>query len=163
MLQFYFIQLILNKHGQIWVHTRWGRVGEKGQSKTMQFDDLDDAKAEFSKKFKDKSGLTWENRLEEPKGGKKYTYLEKNYDDEDEPEVKDEEDDDNNKVKSKLPLASQRLIELIFNENHFNAALEDIGYVSLSCSPGNESLSWYPPGASRNTFTQALYTLKVSN
>lgn len=90
---------------------------------------LEAALKEFEKKFKDKTGLKWEDRGEDSKGGKKYTYLEKNYDDEeeeDQPEVKQEDS-----VESKLPLQTQRLIELIFNENHFNAALEDIGYVSI--------------------------------
>jgi poly [ADP-ribose] polymerase 2/3/4 len=63
------------------------------------------------------------------------TYLEKNYEDDD--------DDDNDKsesikseasVASKLPLPTQRLVELIFNENHFNAALEDIGRSHMSFS-----------------------------
>lgn len=38
--------------------------------------------------------------------------------------MKEEEDE----VKSKLPLPTQRLVELIFNENHFNSVLENIGY-----------------------------------
>ena len=31
-------------------------------------------------------------------------------------------------VKSELPVQTQRLMELIFNENHFNSVLEEIGY-----------------------------------
>lgn len=58
------------------------------------------------------------------------TFLEKNYeDDEDKAEnqVKDEEADEPD-VDSKLPIQTQRLMELIFNQNHFNAVLEQIGY-----------------------------------
>ena len=91
----------------------------------MDFDDFDDAMKEFEKKFKDKSGLTWEDRGGEPKKGK-YTYLEKSYDDDDDDSdsaVKKEEDDEDSKEKvaSKLPIQTQRLMELIFNENHFNS------------------------------------------
>lgn len=115
------------------VHTRWGRVGEFGQVKTMGPFDLDKAIQEYNKKFKDKSGNKWEDRSQPAKKGK-YTFLERNYeDDEDDAEeqVKKEEDDDDDaapKVTSKLPLQTQRLIELIFNQNHFNAVLENIGY-----------------------------------
>ena len=81
---------------------------------------------EFEKKFKAKTGLAWDERDEEPLGGKNYTYLEKAYED-------DEDSQDNaasgkDAPKSKLPMPTQRLIELIFNENHFNSVLEEIGY-----------------------------------
>ena len=95
--------------------------------------DLDEALAEFNKKFKDKSGNKWEDRTEPAKKGK-YTFLERSYeDDEDDAneQVKKEEEDDGDsatKVESKLPRQTQRLIELIFNQNHFNAVLENIGY-----------------------------------
>jgi len=91
--------------------------------------DLDGALKEFDKKFKDKSGHKWEDRSEPAKKGK-YTFLEKSYeDDDDEPadQVKDE-DPDESKADSKLPRQTQRLMELIFNQNHFNAVLEQIGY-----------------------------------
>lgn len=96
----------------------------------MDFGDLDGALKEYGKKFKDKSGLSWEDRGEEPKKGK-YILLERNYeDDDDDAGVKKEEGDDDSKddVQSKLPVQTQRLMELIFNENHFNSVLENIGY-----------------------------------
>ncbi|KAK3072589.1 hypothetical protein LTR53_006543 [Teratosphaeriaceae sp. CCFEE 6253] len=104
-----------------------------GQVKTMDFNDFEDALAEFQKKFKDKSGLSWDDRAGGPKKGK-YTYLEKNYDvDDDDADgaVKKEGDGDEDvkeEVESKLPKQTQRLMELIFNENHFNSVLENIGY-----------------------------------
>lgn len=85
---------------------------------------------EYEKKFKDKSGYTWEDRGEPAKKGK-YTFIEKSYeDDDDEEPVKKEEDDDeeDDKIESKLPKQTQRLVELIFNQNHFNSVLEGIGY-----------------------------------
>ena len=108
-------------------------MGEFGQLKTMGPTDFDSAMKEFEKKFKDKSGHKWEDRNEPPKKGK-YTYIEKNYeDDEDDDDangVKKEEDDDDQKntAASDLPMATQRLMELIFNQNHFNSVLESIGY-----------------------------------
>ena len=93
---------------------------------------LDDAIKDFDKKFKDKSGQKWEDRGEPAKKGK-YTFLEKNYEDDEDDQaegnghVKKEEEDEP-KVESKLPIQTQRLMELIFNQNHFNAVLEQIGY-----------------------------------
>ena len=132
-MQFYRLQLLQDAKGQkYFAHTRWGRVGEFGQVKTMGPVDLDAALKEFDKKFKDKSGHKWEERGEPAKKGK-YTFIEKNYEDEEEnaDDVKTEakeEDDEKPGVDSKLPIQTQRLIELIFNQNHFNAALEAIGY-----------------------------------
>ena len=91
---------------------------------------LDNALKDFGKKFKDKSGHKWEDRGEPPKKGK-YTFIEKSYEDSDEePATKKEEEDDEDEdiVESKLPKQTQRLMELIFNQNHFNAVLEGIGY-----------------------------------
>ena len=101
--------------------------------KTMGPFSLEEALREFEKKFKDKSGLSWDHRSEEPKSNK-YTFLEKNYESDDEGDagvIKQEDDDDDEKTekaKSELPLQTQRLMELIFNQNHFNSVLEQIGY-----------------------------------
>lgn len=83
--------------------------------------------------------------MEKPKD-KKYTYIEKSYeDDDDESNDNDSKDNSGPKVKSELDLPTQRLMELIFkyisqlsfprrvtnvvsSENHFNAVLEEIGY-----------------------------------
>ncbi|KAL8760361.1 MAG: hypothetical protein Q9184_003383 [Pyrenodesmia sp. 2 TL-2023] len=130
--KFYRVQLLgESSSGHYYAHTRWGRVGDFGQMKSMGPMSFEAALKEFEKKFKDKSGLKWEDRGEPAKKGK-YTFIEKNYEDdsdEDEP-VKKEEDDkeEDKKIESKLPKQTQRLIELIFNQNHFNSVLEDIGY-----------------------------------
>jgi len=90
---------------------------------------LENARKDFDKKFKDKSGHTWDDRSEPAKKGK-YTFIEKDYEDEEDEagaQVKNE-DDDQQQVESKLPRQTQRLMELIFNQNHFNAVLEGIGY-----------------------------------
>lgn len=126
---------IAGKKDQYFTHTRWGRVGEFGKMATMGPHELEDAMKEYDKKFKDKTGLNWEDRAAEPKKGK-YTFIEKSYEDDgddDEADVKKEEDDEpgsskRDDVESKLPRETQRLVELIFNENHFNSVLESIGY-----------------------------------
>ena len=103
----------VKKKNTFYAHARWGRVGEDGQVKTTTESSLDDAKMEFEKKFKGKSGLEWTNRMDQPKD-KKYTYIEKSY------ESDGEEDEDaangnaRDSVESELDLATQRLMELIF-------------------------------------------------
>lgn len=128
--KFYRLQLLhIDDGDQYYAHTRWGRVGEFGKVKSMGPFSLDDAHKEFNKKFKDKSGHSWDERSEPAKKGK-YTFLEKNYED-DEDEVKNEVEDEKalgTQIDSKLPRQTQRLMELIFNSNHFNAVLEQIGY-----------------------------------
>lgn len=102
------------KKNTFWAHTRWGRVGEDGQVKTLEKSSLDDAKKEFEKKFKEKSGLQWSNRMDKPKD-KKYTYIEKSYEnDGDDSNDDDTRDDSKSTVKSELDLPTQRLMELIF-------------------------------------------------
>ena len=94
---------------------------------------LDEALKEFDKKFKDKSGLSWDDRSAEPKP-KKYTFIEKSYesDDDEDAGAGDQQGEDEGQegetTKSKLPIQTQRLMELIFNQNHFNSVLEELGY-----------------------------------
>ena len=95
--------------------------------------DYKSARKEYDKKFKDKSGHNWDERHEPAKKGK-YTFIERSYEEDDEDDgdkgkVKDEGwDEDLPEVESKLPKQTQRLVELIFNQNHFNSVLEGIGY-----------------------------------
>ncbi|KAJ8113554.1 hypothetical protein OPT61_g4334 [Boeremia exigua] len=135
--KFYKVQLLQKPNGagfQTW--TRWGRVGERGQSAMLGSGSLSDAIKNFEKKFKDKSGLKWEDRAEDPKNGK-YAYVEKNYNpDSDEEEDDDEgatngvakDDSDRPAVESKLTKPVQNLIELIFNQKYQQDALNDMNY-----------------------------------
>lgn len=88
---------------------------------------MDDAKREFQKKFKEKSGLEWADRMDKPKD-KKYTYIEKSYEDdnEEDEEAGDDEDDPKTSVKSELDLPTQRLMELIFK---YAPSLKDLKIV----------------------------------
>lgn len=114
--------------------TRWGRVGETGLQATYTDNDLDPAIRFFEKKFRDKSGLTWANRLDPPKLGK-YTFIERNYeesDDEGEEKPTEKEDEEAmepvNAPNSKLVKPVQSLMELIFNQQYFAASLNEMSY-----------------------------------
>ncbi len=120
--------------------TRWGRVGEHGQSALLGAGGRHDAIKQFEKKFKDKSGHSWGNRLDPPKKGK-YTFIERNYE-----ESSEEEDDlpgagsrraskasiasqsSNKPVESALPPAVQRLMALIFNQDYFASTMLELSY-----------------------------------
>lgn len=104
-----------------------------GQNGTLGSGSLDDAIKHFEKKFKDKSGLSWAERNATPKP-KKYTFIERNYDDsedeeEDEDAVKDEEDGDEwVPPESKLEQPLQDLMALIFNTTYMNNAMANLNY-----------------------------------
>ena len=98
--------------------------------------DLEAALTEYNKKFKDKSGYKWEDR-NEPAKKNKYTFIERSYEDDSDAEegkaTKQEDqgtdnEEEETKIESKLPKQTQCLIELIFNQQHFNSVLEYIGY-----------------------------------
>ena len=73
---FYFIQLVhdLGKNMYI-VTTQFGRIGEEGANQRSPFNSLDEAKNEFDKIFKSKTGNSWDerNNFERKKG--KYMLL----------------------------------------------------------------------------------------
>jgi len=101
---------------------------------------IQDAIKQFEKKFKDKSGHSWDNRLDPPKKGK-YTFIERNYE-----ESSDEEEDlpgagsrrgskaslasqgSNKPAESTLPPAVQRLMALIFNQDFFASTMLELSY-----------------------------------
>jgi predicted DNA-binding WGR domain protein len=113
--KFYCLQLLTStKTSAFAVWTRWGRIGETGQNALKYYDDLNDAKSAFERKFKQKTGLLWDERFAEPKKGK-YTLIER-------PGEGDE------KAKPSIPLQErvsppttlhpkvQKLVEFIFSK-----------------------------------------------
>lgn len=108
----------------VWVH--FGRVGERGQTKMYANGvSFHEALAQFEKLFKSKTGTYWNNRADAHGGPKKYAFLERNYDEDeeqDEAEVKAEGSGVATTVKSRLAKPLQNLMQLIFNV--------DIMYVS---------------------------------
>lgn len=133
--KFYVMQLV-QKDGMYQTWTRWGRVGGLGQYALLGKGDLENAKVLFEKKFREKTGLLWVNRLDPPRN-KKYTFVERTYSDE-----RDEQADASAKIRSqekqpnlswrqpasKLHEAVQALMQLIFNEEYFDATLHDMAY-----------------------------------
>jgi poly [ADP-ribose] polymerase len=125
------------KRYQTW--TRWGRVGEHGQSAMLGTGSLLDAMSHFEKKFKDKSGLCWVHRGDKPKS-KKYVFVERSYlADDDEPAVQsgaspgDDDDDNEDSItytppKCTLEPPIQSLMELIFNQKHFANTMSSLNY-----------------------------------
>lgn len=125
--------------------TRWGRVGERGQNATLGEGSLEEAKKHFARKFKDKSGYSWEDRFGAPKKGK-YTFIERNYEDDSDEENEGsrsgkngdsgkgssanakEDDKDKKQLTSKLPERVQHLMELIFNQAYFNSSMQEMEY-----------------------------------
>lgn len=106
------------------LQTRWGRVGERGHNAVLGDGSLHNAMREFLKKFKEKSGLGWDNRSAEPKTGK-YAYVERSYnpdsDDEDEDDTgaagaDDEKKDAVKPAECTLDKPTQDLMKLIFNQ-----------------------------------------------
>lgn len=109
--------------------TRWGRVGERGQSATLGTGSFQDALKNFDKKFKDKTGLKWDDRGSQPLKGK-YVFVEKSY----EPDSSDEEEESSKSKANGASRASppkctleapvKSLMEMIFNQEYFEQAMQ---------------------------------------
>ncbi|CAN8096184.1 unnamed protein product [Discula destructiva] len=136
--KFYRLQLLVgpNNHCQTW--TRWGRVGDRGQHQILGSGSLFDAMSQFKSKFKAKTGLTFEDRMNTPKPGR-YAFVELNYDSEsdDEPDGEDNADaaaaDGAVGHARKPPPCTlddsvQSLMRLIFNQRLFAATMLDMNY-----------------------------------
>lgn len=130
--------------------TRWGRVGEPGANAVLGDGDLASAMKQFEKKFKDKSGLSWQNRNEPAKPGK-YSFVEKSYD-QDSDDDDDEANDDSKGVKKeeedeyKPPVCTlappvQGLMEMIFNQQFFQATMANLNYDAKKLPLGKLSKS----------------------
>ncbi|KAK4172040.1 putative poly polymerase 2 [Triangularia setosa] len=132
--KFYRIQLLVDPQGVCRTWTRWGRVGDHGQTQVPATGSLADAMGQFEKKFKDKSGITWANRGDNPKPGK-YAFVERNYeDDSDDEDVVEDGSNGTTKAedweapKCSLEPAVQNLLQLIFNQQYFANTMSDLNY-----------------------------------
>ncbi|KAI1807311.1 PARP-domain-containing protein [Daldinia bambusicola] len=157
--KFYRLQVLRSVKDQFFCWTRWGRVGERGQSKNVGDGTLQVALSEFNSKFKSKSGRPWADRLEPPKPGK-YAFVEKSY----EPDSEDEEDTKKTKgdtikkeeeeeemPESKLSRPVQELMQLIFNKQFFAATMADLNYDAVKLPLGK---------LSKTTISRGFQTLK---
>lgn len=142
--KFYRIQILISSsQNEYRTWTRWGRVGETGQHSLLGDGSLEDAKRQFDKKFRDKSGLSWTDRLNPPKKNK-YTFIERNYEedseeDDDTPDMSNRKDSKTSVVKkedvevpkspdSRLHKSVQNLMKLIFNQQYFAASMMEMSY-----------------------------------
>ncbi|KAF3919977.1 hypothetical protein AA313_de0209398 [Arthrobotrys entomopaga] len=148
--KFYILQL-LQKGSVFAVWTRWGRVGEGGQNKLMQGYDLAGALKEYNKKFKDKTGVTWEDRLKADRPNK-YTYLEKDYAPPDEENKKPKKEEDEDVVECKLPDQTQTVMNLIFNKDFMQQSMANLNYDSRKLPLGR---------LNKNTLSQGYNQLKA--
>eukprot|EP00730_Choanoeca_flexa_P009140 TRINITY_DN12596_c0_g1_i2.p1 TRINITY_DN12596_c0_g1~~TRINITY_DN12596_c0_g1_i2.p1 ORF type:complete len:684 (+),score=225.95 TRINITY_DN12596_c0_g1_i2:67-2118(+) len=135
--KFYRLQLLeSDKGGHFVTFGYWGRVGGRGQN--MSFADTTDlnlAKKEFEKKFRDKTKNQWSPTIfddfEFVKG--KYDLVKIDYnadggdDDADMPDA-DDNDDDDEPVESQLKPEVKSLMELIFDVKKMNAAVVEMEY-----------------------------------
>lgn len=83
----------------------------------------------FERKFREKSGHKWENRLDPPKAGK-YTFIERDYEDDedDDEEVAMELKEEKPEIESALSKPLQNLMSFIFNPEHFISAMASMSY-----------------------------------
>ncbi|KAL2754805.1 hypothetical protein ACRALDRAFT_1077052 [Sodiomyces alcalophilus JCM 7366] len=154
--KFYRIQLLQTGSAyKTW--TRWGRVGEFGQSSLLGKGDLANALSVFEKKFKDKTGRRWDDRAENPIPNK-YAFIEKNYDPDSDAEsdagdVKAEVKDEDAEPEPECTLEPevQDLLALIFNQQYFAAAMTQLNYDANKLPLGK---------LSKSTITRGFQALK---
>ncbi|KAH9891324.1 poly polymerase catalytic domain-containing protein [Cubamyces lactineus] len=135
--KFYVLQLLhpIGKDGSCVLYTRWGRVGENGQSQQKGPWPPAMAVNQFKKQFKAKAGVDWEQRVGMvPKKGD-FRYAERSYDDDEEEKEKESKsgvsskDAEEEKIPdSTLPPEIQILCRLIFNSSLLDAHLSSMNY-----------------------------------
>ncbi|KAH7464538.1 hypothetical protein FOMA001_g17668 [Fusarium oxysporum f. sp. matthiolae] len=137
--KFYNIQVLEDPNSsdfKTW--TRWGRVGEDGQHAILGNGTVTDAIKQFQKKFKDKSGLAWNNRTESVKPGK-YVFLERRYSPHSDCDggkngnkavrkVAGEQEDEGSLPECTLEKPVKEVMELIFNQQCFSNTISALKY-----------------------------------
>ncbi|CAF3811477.1 unnamed protein product [Rotaria socialis] len=131
--KFYVIQA-LTQASKYYTWTRWGRVGESGNSQMFgPFASSDKAIQQFKSKFKDKTKNGWDNRSDFKKVAGKYDLIDVAGDGDDEDDQEKAPTSKSTTVEgkdgtvyaaSKLDNATQSLIRLIFDTDMFKDALK---------------------------------------
>ncbi|KAF7340130.1 Poly [ADP-ribose] polymerase [Mycena venus] len=105
--KFYVLQLLhpIGNDAQCILYTRWGRVGADGQTQVKGPWPAGAAINEFKKQFKAKAAVNWEDRVGMVAKSGKYTWLERDYGDEEEEETSGKGD----KKKDKGPIPDSAL------------------------------------------------------
>ncbi|CAF0826452.1 unnamed protein product [Rotaria sordida] len=132
----YYVVQALKQGGNYYTWTRWGRVGESGQNQMLgPFSSSDAAIKQFKSKFKDKTRNDWDKRDQFKKVTGKYDLIDVADDGEEEDENEQgklstnkpttiEDKEGTVYAASKLHLATQSLIRLIFDTDMFKDALK---------------------------------------
>ncbi|EIW86354.1 PARP-domain-containing protein [Coniophora puteana RWD-64-598 SS2] len=153
--KFYVIQVLhpAGNDNQCFMFTRWGRVGERGQSKSNPLTSPTGAVSDFKKQFRAKSGVAWESRHGMVAGKGKYTWLERSFEDE-----SDDKKDDNAEMKDSPPIAASKLhpniqtfCNFIFNARLIDATLSSMNYDANKLPLGK---------LAKNTILQGFAALK---
>jgi len=130
--KYYVIQLLASDAGnKYYVWTRWGRVGAGGQNALEPCGSLDAAKAQFGKKFTDKTKNHWQNRKNFVSYSGKYTLLERDYSGDDDAAAADDDSGDKPAAdvpESKLDSRVQDLIKLICDLSMMKQQMIEVGY-----------------------------------
>ncbi|KAJ7748474.1 poly polymerase catalytic domain-containing protein [Mycena maculata] len=116
--------------------TRWGRVGAAGQTQQKGPFPAAVAISEFKKQFKAKAAVNWEDRVGMVAKSGKYTWLERDYgDDEEEPKDKGVGGSKGKGKKEDVPIPDstlapeiQELCRLIFSTSIIDATLSSMNY-----------------------------------
>ncbi|CAL1697247.1 unnamed protein product [Somion occarium] len=113
--------------------TRWGRVGENGQQQQKGPFAASLAVSEFKKQFKAKAGVNWEQRHGMVPRKGKYTFLERDYEEEKEKPKSSKGDASKGKEPEKIPDSTlpneiQALCKLIFSIRLMDAHLKSMQY-----------------------------------
>ncbi|GKU11822.1 unnamed protein product, partial [Fusarium langsethiae] len=154
--KFYRIQVLEDTNDLTYkTWTRWGRVGENGRNAVLGDGTRPDAINIFKKKFRDKSGHTWDDRSEAP-NPEKYTFVECRYDND------LNSDDtvslrktavnqglrgrDQEQLKCTLQPPVADLMRLIFNKKHLQQAMTSLNYDATGLPLGKLSKSTIAEG-----------------
>lgn len=157
--KFYYIQLLCRTDTDqfnfaVWTH--WGRVGEAGQNNLKVNMSSETALVLFKSKFKDKTGLKWEDRGDKPKA-EKYAMIEKSYGDDSDEEFDKEDKQTDEKLREDAPPActlSEELQELM-------RFLFDSGNMKKSMASQNYNYNKLPLGKlSKSTIEKGYLALK---
>ncbi|KAJ7480106.1 poly polymerase catalytic domain-containing protein [Mycena galericulata] len=135
--KFYVLQLLhpIGNDSQSILFTRWGRVGAEGQTQMKGPFSAATAVSEFKKQFKAKAAVNWEDRVGMVAKKGKYTWLERDYGDEDEDAGEDKAVGGSKSKKEDAPIPDselapeiQELCKLIFSTTIIDATLSSMNY-----------------------------------
>ncbi|KIJ21425.1 hypothetical protein PAXINDRAFT_95005 [Paxillus involutus ATCC 200175] len=128
--KFYVIQLLhpIGNDASSMLYTRWGRVGENGQSQQKGPWPSSMATNEFRKQFRAKTGVAWENRHGMSAGKGKYHWLERSFEEEDKPEASGSKKGEEPIPDSQLHSELQAFCNLIFSAKLIDAHLSSMNY-----------------------------------